>query len=76
MSTSESCSIDVKRLSEMTELHQQRWAIISERGVEASGMTYDDALTLLRHLTKDKIHGLCLVTDEAAKRDAEALTGT
>lgn len=55
----------------MNELHQQRWAVISERGVEASGMTYDDALTLLRLLTKDEIHGLCLVTDEAAKRDAE-----
>jgi hypothetical protein len=56
----------------MPELTQQRWAVISERGVEASGMTYDDALALLRHLTDDKIHGICIVTDEAARRDAQA----
>jgi hypothetical protein len=55
----------------MSELTQQRWAVISERGVEASGVTYDDARTLLRHLSKDNTHGLCLVTDDAAKRDAK-----
>ncbi len=56
----------------MSELQDQRWAVISQRGVEASALIYDDALKLMRKLQAGKIHGLCIVTSEAAKRDANS----
>ena len=56
----------------MSELQDQRWAVISERGVEASAMIYDDALKLLRKLKDEKVYGLCIVTSEAAERDANS----
>lgn len=54
----------------MSELTEKRWAVISERGVEASDLIYDDALKLSRQLGSEKVHGLCIVTNEAAQRDA------
>ena len=54
----------------MSELLEKRWAVISERGVEATAMPYDDALKLLRRLQSEKVYGLCIVTNEAAERDA------
>jgi hypothetical protein len=53
----------------MSELKQQRWAVISERGVEASGLSYEDAVRLRRSLDGEKVYGLCIVTDEAARRE-------
>jgi hypothetical protein len=53
----------------MSELNEEHWAVISERGVEASGLSYDDAVILRRELDGEKIYGLCIVTDEAAERD-------
>lgn len=44
-----------------------RWAVISEHGCEGSGLTYDEAHTLLLHLGNERFHGLCIVTDEAAR---------
>jgi hypothetical protein len=54
----------------MSELNEKRWAVISERGVEASELIYDDALKLSRKLGSEKVHSLCIVTSEAAQRDA------
>lgn len=54
----------------MSELQEKRWAVISGRGVEASGLTYDEALKLRRRLDGEKVFGLCIVSDEAAERDA------
>jgi hypothetical protein len=54
----------------MSELQEKRWAVISGRGVEASGLTYDEALKLLRQLDGEKVYGLCIVSNEAAARDA------
>jgi hypothetical protein len=52
----------------MSELVEPRWAVISERGCEASGLNHEDALKLMRHLTQEKIYGLCIVTETAARR--------
>lgn len=51
----------------MSELMNRRWAVISEHGCEASGLTYEEAHALMNHLDADRVHGLCIVTDEAAR---------
>lgn len=51
----------------MSELMEQRWAVISEHGSEASGLTFDEAHALLLRLDSERVHGLCIVTDEAAR---------
>lgn len=52
----------------MSELREQRWSVVSERGCEASGVNYDEAAELVRRLRGEKIHGLCIIGDEAARR--------
>ena len=51
----------------MSELTERRWAIISEHGIEATDLVYDEAHALLRRLTNEKVYGLCIVTNEAAR---------
>ncbi|HZI19695.1 MAG TPA: hypothetical protein VEY09_13985 [Pyrinomonadaceae bacterium] len=51
----------------MGELDERRWAVVSERGREAAGLTYAEALGLERELKGEKISGLCIVTDDAAR---------
>lgn len=58
----------------MSELNDPRWAVISERGCEASSLGYDEAVRLLRRLDGEKVHGLCIVTAEAARLLAPAKT--
>jgi hypothetical protein len=41
---------------------------VSERGCEASGVNYGEAAELVRQLRGAKIYGLCIVSDEAARR--------
>ncbi|HVF29151.1 MAG TPA: hypothetical protein VM943_12975 [Pyrinomonadaceae bacterium] len=52
----------------MSELSERRWAVISERGVEASGVAYNEASQLVRRLKAEKVSGLCIITSEAAHR--------
>ncbi len=52
----------------MGELLEERWAVISERGCEAQGLRHADAAQLVRRLTTERVSGLCVVTDEAARR--------
>ncbi len=52
----------------MSELNEQRWSVMSERGREHGALTYADASALVRALTAEKVHGLCVVTDTAAER--------
>ena len=52
----------------MSELREQRWSVVSERGCEASGVNYAEAAELVRRLRADGIHGLCVISDEAARR--------
>jgi hypothetical protein len=50
----------------MSELSERRWAVQSERGSEAAGLTYDEAAALVRELRRREVSGLCVITDEAA----------
>jgi hypothetical protein len=52
----------------MSELREQRWSVVSERGCEASGVNYEEAAGLVRRLRAERIHGLCVISDEAARR--------
>lgn len=52
----------------MSELNEQRWSVLSERGGEASGLTYAAAAERVRRLASEKVYGLCIITDEAAAR--------
>lgn len=52
----------------MSEFSENRWAVISERGAEGSGLTYAEAHGLVRRLTSEGLHGVAIITDEAAKR--------
>ncbi|HKS27926.1 MAG TPA: hypothetical protein VJS44_08910 [Pyrinomonadaceae bacterium] len=51
----------------MSELMERRWAVISERGSEATDLSYDEAHALVRSLSDEGTHGLCIVTNEAAR---------
>lgn len=51
----------------MSELTKRRWAVISENGCESSGLSYEEAVMLMRRLCGERIHGLCIVTLEAAR---------
>jgi DNA-directed RNA polymerase subunit F len=51
----------------MSELGERRWAVISEHGCESSGLTYTEAHALMLRLANEKVHGLSVVTDEAAR---------
>ncbi|HZH92167.1 MAG TPA: hypothetical protein VEX70_16335 [Pyrinomonadaceae bacterium] len=52
----------------MSELREPRWSVVSERGCEASGVNYEDAAGLVSRLRAGKVHGLCIISDEAARR--------
>ena len=54
----------------MSELGEKRWAVMSERGAEESGLTYADAHELVRRLRAEGLHGLSIITAEAAERIA------
>lgn len=56
----------------MSELNERQWTVISERGREASSLTYADASGLLRELMSEEVHGLCIITDAAGARLAAA----
>ena len=52
----------------MGELNEGRWAVMSERGCEALGLTYAGALELERSLKGERVRGLCVITDAAGRR--------
>lgn len=52
----------------MSALTENKWAVISERGCEATGLTHEDARRLVHRLAGEGRHGLCIVTDDAASR--------
>jgi topoisomerase IA-like protein len=62
----------------MSTLNERLWAVLSERGREAAGLTYDEAAVLVRELRASgsanggKISGLCIVTARAAEHVAPA----
>ena len=51
-----------------SDLEQKRWSVISERGCEASSVTHEEARRLVHRLGAEGHHGLCIISDEAARR--------
>jgi hypothetical protein len=54
----------------MSELTEERWAVLSERGVEAAALGYQQAAEVMRSLMREKVSGLSVITDAAARRVA------
>ena len=52
----------------MSELDEQRWAVVSERGCEAARVTYAEAAALMHRLKGERVYGTCVITSEAAAR--------
>ena len=52
----------------VSELTENKWAVISEQGCESADLTYEDARRLVRRLVGEGRHGLCIVTNQAAQR--------
>lgn len=52
----------------MSEFTEPRWSVSSERGREASSLPYAEAARLVKQLQSERVHGLCIITDEAAQR--------
>ena len=52
----------------MSELTERRWAVLSERGCEATELTYAQALEMMRALQRERISSLSVITDEAVSR--------
>ncbi|MFL6256569.1 MAG: hypothetical protein ACJ74T_16310 [Pyrinomonadaceae bacterium] len=50
----------------MSELNERRWAVLSERGCEDAGLTYEEASRLIARLRGERLSGLCVITDDAA----------
>ena len=51
-----------------SELDEPCWSVVSFSRQEADGLTHRQADELLTILETYKVRGLCIVTDEAAKR--------
>jgi hypothetical protein len=51
-----------------SELDESCWSVVSFDKREAGGLTYQQAAELIAVLDKYGVNGLCLITDEAAKR--------
>lgn len=51
-----------------SELNVPQWSVVSFETRLASGLTYDGAAKKMKQLKAKKISGLCIITDEAAKR--------
>ena len=50
----------------MSELNERRWAVLSERGCEDAGLSYEEAAGLIARLKAERLSGLCVITDAAA----------
>jgi len=51
-----------------SELSMPKWAVISSQGCEATSLTHEEARRLVHRLASEDRRGLCIISDEAAKR--------
>ena len=51
-----------------SELGNEQWAVLSHLGVEATSLSHEEARRLVHRLASEGRHGLCIVSDEAARR--------
>ena len=56
------------RSNMVSELGKGKWAVVSDRGCEATGLTHEEARRLAHRLAGEGRHGLCIMTDEAVSR--------
>jgi hypothetical protein len=56
----------------MSDLQNRNWAVLSERGCEATHLTHEEARRLVHKLASEGHHGLCIVSNEAAVSIAPA----
>jgi hypothetical protein len=49
-----------------SNLQTESWAVLSERGCEATHLTHEEARRLIHKLASEGRYGLCIVTNEAA----------
>jgi hypothetical protein len=52
----------------MSELNEGLWSVLSERGCEASHLSYPAATQFVAQLQRERVYGLCIITDTAAAR--------
>ena len=50
-----------------SDLQKQNWAVLSNRGCEATELTHEEARRLVHRLEGEGRHGLCIVRAEAAQ---------
>lgn len=50
-----------------SDLQNHDWAVLSNRGCEATELTYEEARRLVHKLEGEGRHGLCIVTAQAAR---------
>ena len=58
---------DFPKNSPQSEFDAPRWSVVSFEKCAASGLSYQEAVELVRQMS-DSFSGLCIVTDEAAHR--------
>ena len=52
----------------LSELGEACWSVVSFDKCEAAGLTYPQAEQKMAELLANNVYGLCIITDEAAKR--------
>lgn len=52
----------------LSELNAPRWSVVSFEKCVAKNLSYAEAAEELGRLRKQKVSGLCIITDEAAAR--------
>ena len=57
----------------ISDLQTESWAVLSDRGCEATYLTHEEARRLVHKLASEERHGLCIVTNEAAEAITPAL---
>lgn len=51
-----------------SELHAKIWSVVSFEKIMQDGLSYDEAFEKMQKLIKQKVSGLCIITDTAAHR--------
>jgi vacuolar-type H+-ATPase subunit F/Vma7 len=58
----------------ISDLQTENWAVLSERGCEATQLSHEEARRLVHKLASEGRHGLCIVTNQAAERIENKIT--
>ena len=53
------------------ELAAPCWSVVSFEAVAVSGLSYGEAVKWMENLRRQKVSGLCIITDKAAARTSK-----